>query len=48
MKTTQSAIKYGAVLIGVFLAVAYGSSTSNIVRSGGRSISNVVKALQGR
>jgi hypothetical protein len=44
----NKALKYGAVLIGIYLAVAYASGSGRILSTGSTGISNVVKAFQGR
>lgn len=41
-------IKYGAILIGVYLAVNYATGSGQLLNSGQTGAVNVVKAFQGR
>jgi len=40
--------KYGAVLIGIYLAVAHGTSSGRLVSSGSKGGATIIKAFQGR
>lgn len=39
---------YGAVLIGLYIAVANGSNTGRVISAGASGVSTVTKSLQGR
>ena len=39
---------YGAVLIGLYLAVNYATGASSVLKSGGSAGSAIVQSLQGR
>lgn len=41
-------LKYGTILIGVYLAVAYATGTGRVLSTGSTGASNVIKAFQGR
>lgn len=44
----NTAIKYGAVLIGLYLIVYHGSNSGKVIDSGTRGAGVVIKAFQGR
>lgn len=44
----RQALTYGAILIGVYLALAYATQGGRLLTSGGGAISQVAKTLQGR
>jgi hypothetical protein len=44
----MKAIKYGAVLIGLYLVVYYSTGTGVLAEQGSAGAATVVKALQGR
>lgn len=44
----SKALKFGTVLIAVYLAVAYASGTGRVLSTGATGASNVIKAFQGR
>lgn len=44
----SKALKYGTVLIGIYLAVAYASGTGRVLSTGTAGASNIIKAFQGR
>lgn len=44
----KTALKYGAGLIAIYLAVEYASGTSNVIKTTLNSGSNLVKSFQGR
>lgn len=41
-------MKYGAVLIATYLAVAYATGTGTVISAGTAGSANVIKAFQGR
>lgn len=44
----RTALKYSAVLIGVYLAVSYATGAGRLLTSGGAAGAGLVKAFQGR
>lgn len=42
------AIKYSAILIGVYLVVAHATGAGNVLKSAGSASSGFAKTLQGR
>jgi hypothetical protein len=42
------ALKYGTVLIGTYLAVAYATGAGKIINSSSKGAVNVIRALQAR
>ena len=48
MPIAKQALKYGAVLIGFYLAVAHATGLGNLMRQAGAAGSGVAKTLQAR
>jgi len=44
----KKALLYGAVLIGVYLAVSYGTNSGTLITDSTTGATNLVKAFQGR
>lgn len=44
----RTALKYGAVLIGVYLGVFYATGAGTLLDKGQAGVVNEIKALQGR
>lgn len=44
----RKALTYGAVLIGVYLAVYYASGSGTVISTGTKGAVSVIKAFQGR
>lgn len=44
----RTALKYGAVLIGMYLAVAYATGSGELLTKGAQGTTQVIKAFQAR
>lgn len=44
----RQALKYSAVLIALYLGVAYASGSGTLLREGSKGATGVIKAFQGR
>lgn len=44
----KTALKYSALLIGLYLGVAYSTGSGRLIKEGSAGAANLVKAFQGR
>lgn len=44
----KTALKYGAILIGAYLVVYYGTGAGKVIHTGAAGAVSIAKALQGR
>lgn len=44
----KQALKYGTLLIGLYLAVVYATGTGKVIKAGSDGAGSLVKAFQGR